>query len=213
MALSRYVVVAAASAGAGAYLGTEKDTMVAAYAKVKSMLGFRPQHVDLSSSSAVLEEALRLAKATPQQCGVLSTIQSGGVASRMIQVREPFGVHREGDNLSIHFFTSATSRKFGELSQNPGAAILYWDPQTLTYVAFQGRAHELTAAEGKGFWREWMRMFYKDSKLFSAWRLDAFRLPAGSTPAGGEHWAHREFQGGLASCGARAHEVGLEGRL
>eukprot|EP00439_Symbiodinium_sp_Y106_P019823 s6723_g2.t1 len=121
-------------------------------------------------------EALNLTKATPQSCGVLSTIQSGGVASRVIQLREPFGVRRDGDDVSVHFFTSAASRKFRELSQNPKTALLCWDPQTLTYVTFQGSARELSAAEGKGFWREWVQILYKDTNLFSAWRLDVERL-------------------------------------
>ncbi|CAE7039321.1 pdxH [Symbiodinium sp. CCMP2592] len=176
MALGRYAIVAAASASAGIYVGSEKEQIKAAYAKVRGRLGFRPQSVDLASSAAILEEALNLTRATPQNCGVLSTVQSGGVASRVIQLREPFGVRRDGDDVSVHFFTSAASRKFRELSQNPKTALLCWDPQTLTYVTFQGSAQELSAAEGKGFWREWMQILYKDTSLFSAWRLDVERL-------------------------------------
>ncbi|CAE7245493.1 unnamed protein product, partial [Symbiodinium pilosum] len=99
-----------------------------------------------------------------------------GVASRVVQLREPFGVKREGDSVVVHFFTSAASRKFRELSCNPSTALLCWNPETLTYVTFQGRASELKAAEGKGFWREWMQVLYKDPQLFSAWKLEVQRL-------------------------------------
>ena len=172
MSFAPYAVVAALSASAGAILGSEKVQVYGALAKVKGWLGFHAAAVDVNEPQAILTEALRLAKATPQECGVLSTKHlEGGVASRMVQLKEPFGVQEEDGKVKVNFFTSEASRKFKELRADPKCALLYWNPETLTYVAFQGYAEEKSAGETKSFWKDWMQILYKDPKLFTAWHL------------------------------------------
>ncbi|CAL1147885.1 unnamed protein product, partial [Cladocopium goreaui] len=62
-------------------------------------------------------------------------------------------------------------QEFSELKSDPSCALLYWNPETLTYVTFQGRAEEKSPSEGNNFWREWMQILYKDPKLYTAWHL------------------------------------------
>lgn len=177
MSFAPYAAVAAISASLGAVLGSEKVQVYGALAKVKGWLGFKAAAVDFTEPSAVLAEALNLAKATPQDCGVLSTRQlRGGVASRMVQLKEPFGVQEEDGKVKVNFFTSQASRKFSELKSDPSCALLYWNPETLTYVTFQGRAEEKSPSEGNNFWREWMQILYKDPKLYTAWHLHVQKI-------------------------------------
>ncbi|CAK9044986.1 Putative_PNPOx domain-containing protein [Durusdinium trenchii] len=134
MSLARSAAVAATSGALGLAIGSEKVQLMGGLAKVKAWLGFQAAAVDLTQPDAVLGEALSFAKATPQDCGVLSTRQGGGVASRMVQLKEPFGVQEENGDVRVNFFTSSASRKFKELLADPNCALLYWNPETLTYV-------------------------------------------------------------------------------
>ncbi|CAK9045203.1 unnamed protein product [Durusdinium trenchii] len=176
MSLARSAAVAATSGALGLAIGSEKVQLMGGLAKVKAWLGFQAAAVDLTQPDAVLGEALSFAKATPQDCGVLSTRQGGGVASRMVQLKEPFGVQEENGDVRVNFFTSSASRKFKELLADPNCALLYWNPETLTYVTFQGRAEPKPPAEAKSFWREWMRILYKDPGLYTAWHLHVQRI-------------------------------------
>ena len=63
-----------------------------------SRLGFKAAAVDLTDPSAVLAEALTLAKATPQECGVLSTRQLRGHGIHHVarlKLCEDLGVYAE----------------------------------------------------------------------------------------------------------------------
>ncbi|CAJ1327279.1 unnamed protein product [Effrenium voratum] len=94
----------------------------------------------------------------------------------MVLLQEPFGVKEEGGQVKVHFFTSSTSRKFQELRADPRCAVLFWNPETITYVLFQGRAEQKSDQEANAFWRAWMALFYKDAQLYTAWHLNVDRV-------------------------------------
>lgn len=169
--------LAAVSASIGFVVGSEKAQLLGGLAKAKAFLGLKSAAVDLQRPEAILSEALRLTRETPQHCGVLSTTQlQGGVASRMVQLREPFGVQEEDGEVTVNFFTTATSRKVQELEKDPRCALLYWNPDTLTYVTFSGEAQQKPQSVAKAFWRPWMQILYKDPKLYRAWHLHVQRI-------------------------------------
>ena len=77
--------------------------------------------VDTTRPEPILDHAIKLAVDAPESCGVLSTNRVGDApAVRVLLLRPPFGVERDGDDVSILFNTNRMSRKV-RLLRNPRA--------------------------------------------------------------------------------------------
>jgi general stress protein 26 len=155
--------------------------------------GAAPGTVDRADADALLCQAADLAARAPEACGLLATHRlTGGSgstapATRVVLLKSPFGVERDGDDVSVLFHTTRRSRKHQELLADPQATLTYWDPSRLAYVTFTGTAEQLGAPEASGLFSPLLRLFYPEGpdapgSSYTAWRLRASNIQLVAIP-------------------------------
>ena len=145
--------------------------------------------VDRTDAEALMSKAVEVAANTPESCAVLATNRANAApATRVVLLKEPFGVTRDGNDVSVYFNTTQESRKVAELHADPHATLTYWDPTSLSYATFTGKAQELPPNEAKGLFTPFLRLFYPEGpdaasgSSYTAWRLRASNVQLVAIP-------------------------------
>ena len=105
----------------------------------------------LTRFAETYERAKAANAAWPEACCLATADASGMPAARMVLFR---GIHPEGEQAGVTFFTNYTSAKAAELAANPNAAIcVYWHP-IQTQVRLSGAVTKASKEESDAYFAQ-----------------------------------------------------------